>query len=49
MIKIKHGNHEVISSVPKKSDHAAHAYGHAQLKILVFGKSIFKSSARSLK
>jgi hypothetical protein len=25
----------VISSEPKKTDHAAHAYGHAPLRILV--------------
>jgi hypothetical protein len=35
MIKIKHGKNEFISSYPKKPDHAAHAYGHAPLMILV--------------
>jgi hypothetical protein len=33
--KNKHGNHEFISSDPKKSHHAAHAYVHVPVKILI--------------
>jgi len=34
--KNKHGNHEVISSDPKQSYDAAHAYGHVPVRILIW-------------
>jgi hypothetical protein len=33
--KNKHGNNEAISSDPKQSYDAAHAYGHAPVRILI--------------
>jgi hypothetical protein len=45
MIKIKHGNNEVISFNPKKPDHPAHAYGHAPVRILVWNNH-FSHSCR---
>jgi hypothetical protein len=35
MIKIKHGNHELVSSDTQQFYHAAYAYVHALIKFLI--------------
>jgi len=39
--KNKHGNNEAISSDPKQSYDAAHAYGHGSVRILIWKQSAF--------